>query len=54
MPALPAVSPVVKRGRGRPRLQPLGPGHQGQRPLQMLPAALGALQQRNTDDSAPY
>ncbi|XP_018011987.1 chromatin-remodeling ATPase INO80 [Hyalella azteca] len=40
---------VVKRGRGRPRLLPLGPGHMGQRPLQQLPAALGALQQRPLD-----
>ncbi|KAF2363608.1 DBINO domain [Trinorchestia longiramus] len=40
---------TVKRGRGRPRLLPLGPGHQGQRPLQQLPAALGALQPRSHD-----
>ncbi|KAB7505282.1 hypothetical protein Anas_05319, partial [Armadillidium nasatum] len=32
----------LKRGRGRPRLLPLGPGHQGTRPPPALPVALGS------------
>ncbi|XP_042894335.1 chromatin-remodeling ATPase INO80-like isoform X1 [Penaeus japonicus] len=42
----------VKRGRGRPRLLPLGPGHQGTRTPPALPLALGtALNTPKTDDS---
>lgn len=43
----------VKRGRGRPRLLPLGPGHQGTRTPPALPLALGtALNTPKPDENA--
>ncbi|XP_076044329.1 chromatin-remodeling ATPase INO80 [Oratosquilla oratoria] len=37
----PTVTLPIKRGRGRPRLLPVGPGHQGTRAPPTLPLALG-------------
>ncbi|KAK4313939.1 hypothetical protein Pmani_014737 [Petrolisthes manimaculis] len=43
----------VKRGRGRPRLLPLGPGHQGTRTPPALPLALGtALNTPKTEENS--
>ncbi|KAK8384469.1 hypothetical protein O3P69_009344 [Scylla paramamosain] len=43
----------VKRGRGRPRLLPLGPGHQGSRAPPALPLALGTtLNNPKTDENS--
>ncbi|CAL4091967.1 unnamed protein product, partial [Meganyctiphanes norvegica] len=46
----------TKRGRGRPRLLPLGPGHQGTRTPPALPLALGSNLTQNTqqNDQKPF